>query len=153
MDKSEKNYTVITYSVGGKNNMVYKSGGKVKESNFPPGNAEKLAEQGFLKEFTKAQQAKAEKAAKAEREAAQKTKEESDTKALQDAESALEEADMAVTIAQEKVDDLNSQMEGDVDDKAKLDLDKELTSTNNALHTAKEVAENAKSELEALKSS
>lgn len=49
MDKSEKIYTVIAYSVGGMNNKVYKSGEKVKESNFPPGNAEKLVEQGFLK--------------------------------------------------------------------------------------------------------
>lgn len=153
MDKSEKNYTVVAYSVGGKNNKVYKSGDKVDESNFPPGNADKLVEQGFLKEFTKAQQAKVEKAAKSKREAAEQAQKDAESKELQDAESAVEEADMAVTIAQEKVGDLSSQLDGDVDDKAKADLEKELTSANNALQTAQEIAEKANKKLEALKDS
>jgi hypothetical protein len=47
----EKKYKVIALSVGGANNFVYKSGDIVKESNFPVGNADKLAKSGFLLEI------------------------------------------------------------------------------------------------------
>ena len=153
MDKSEKNYTVIAYSVGGSNNKVYKSGDKVKESNFPPGNAEDFAKQGFLKELTKAQQIKVEKTAKTERYATDKAQKDTDLKALKEAESAVEEADMAVTIVQENINDLSSQLEGDVSSKTKKYLGKELRHANNTLKTAKKTVENAKNELEVLKSS
>lgn len=137
MENSEKNYTVIAYSVGGINNIVYKSGDEVKESNFPPGNAEKLVSQGFLKRFTKSKQTKAEKAAAA--------------KALKASESNIEEANMAVTIEQEKIDDLKSKLDGDdIDDKVKGVLEHELAQSETALEIANEVLSEANEKLASL---
>jgi len=48
MEKEDKKYIVKAYSVGGRNNRVYRSKEEVLASNFPDGNAEKLEEQGFL---------------------------------------------------------------------------------------------------------
>lgn len=138
MENSEKNYTVIAYSVGGMNNIVYKSGDEVKESNFPPGNAEKLVSQGFLKRFTKSKQTKAEKAAAA--------------KALKAAESDIKEANMAVTIEHEKIDDLKSKLDGDdIDDKVKGVLEYELAQSEIALEIANEVLNEADEKLASLK--
>jgi hypothetical protein len=157
MDKAEKNYTVISYSVGGRNNKVYKSGDKVKESNFPPGNAEDLVKGGFLKEFTKKEQAKADKVAQAAQDAAEQAKKDDATKALKDAENAVEEANMAVDIELEKVDGLKGQLasdnDGDVDKAVIQTLEGELVDAEGALKSAQEVAELAMADLEALKGS
>jgi hypothetical protein len=45
------NYKVISLSVGGKNNRVFKSGDIVTDSHFHLGAAKELAEKGFLKEI------------------------------------------------------------------------------------------------------
>lgn len=42
-------YKVISLSVGGSNNRIYKSGDIVNESNFPPGNIPKLISDKFIK--------------------------------------------------------------------------------------------------------
>lgn len=47
-----KKYEVISLSVGGLNNKIFRSGDKVTAANFPQGNAEKLVEQGFIKEIS-----------------------------------------------------------------------------------------------------
>lgn len=41
-------YKVIALSVGGLYNKIYHSGDIVEASAFPPGNADKLVEKGFL---------------------------------------------------------------------------------------------------------
>lgn len=46
-----KKYEVISLSVGGLNNKIFRSGDKVTAANFPQGNAEKLVAQGFIKEI------------------------------------------------------------------------------------------------------
>jgi hypothetical protein len=46
-----KKYTVISLTVGGLANKIFKYGDVVREDNFPKGNAEKLVQQGFLKEL------------------------------------------------------------------------------------------------------
>lgn len=48
MTKEAKKYTVKALAVSGNGNKVFKSGDVVTELNFPPGNAEKLVEKGFL---------------------------------------------------------------------------------------------------------
>lgn len=45
----KKYYIVICLSVGGLGNKIFKSGDSVTDANFPPGNAEKLVAEGFLK--------------------------------------------------------------------------------------------------------
>jgi hypothetical protein len=45
-----KTYIVISLTVGGLGNKIFNYGDIVNESNFPSGNADKLVEQGFLKE-------------------------------------------------------------------------------------------------------
>jgi hypothetical protein len=44
-----KKYTVISLTVGGLGNKIFKYGDIVNESNFPKGNADVLVEKGFLK--------------------------------------------------------------------------------------------------------
>jgi len=44
-----KKYTVISLTVGGLANKIFNYGDVVNEDNFPKGNAEKLVQQGFLK--------------------------------------------------------------------------------------------------------
>jgi len=46
-----KKYTVISLTVGGLANKIFNYGDVVNEDNFPKGNAEKLVQQGFLKEL------------------------------------------------------------------------------------------------------
>jgi hypothetical protein len=43
-----KRYKVIAGAVGGRSNKIFQSQDIVTESNFPPGNAAKLVEKGFL---------------------------------------------------------------------------------------------------------
>jgi hypothetical protein len=43
-----KRYKVIAGAVGGRSNKIFQSQDIVTESNFPPGNADKLVEKGFL---------------------------------------------------------------------------------------------------------
>ncbi len=45
------NYKVISASLGGLSNKVFKAGDLVTEKNFSKGNAIKLVEQGFLEEI------------------------------------------------------------------------------------------------------
>lgn len=45
------NYKVISASLGGLGNKVFKAGDNVTEKNFSKGNAPKLVEQGFLEEI------------------------------------------------------------------------------------------------------
>lgn len=42
-------YTVIALSVGGANKLIYNSGDEVSTESFPPGRAEQLEKEGFLK--------------------------------------------------------------------------------------------------------
>jgi hypothetical protein len=45
-----KKYIVISLTLGGLGNKIFKYGDVVSENNFPKGNAEKLVQQEFLKE-------------------------------------------------------------------------------------------------------
>lgn len=46
-----RTFKVISLSVGGSNNKIFKSGDIVTENQFPQGNADKLVKGGFLKEI------------------------------------------------------------------------------------------------------
>jgi len=56
-----KKYKVISLSVGGMNNKIYKSQDIVREDSFYPGHAEKLVEQMHLEPFEEKEHVKVNK--------------------------------------------------------------------------------------------
>lgn len=64
-----KKYIVSALVVGGLGSLIHNSGEEVTDANFPPGHAEELVKQGFLREASDEELkaiAKAEKEAKEE---------------------------------------------------------------------------------------
>jgi hypothetical protein len=51
-----KKYKVLTSSVGGRRNKIFKAGDIVFENNFPEGNAEQLVKKGFLEKVGESQE-------------------------------------------------------------------------------------------------